>query len=407
MDQVESILEEKPDNPVLYMVQHLLEQYPHETILITQNMRQPEEEAIPDTPRTEGLEENSDDDDDEEDDTTDKVRRKQRAMAISGESLNPADLKELLEDIPVHEKTPEVSEALMATVSKSPFLGNLHIDEQRRIVSAFKPADDVPAGQDIITFGEFGDVLYLVERGQVDVLQVKGGEETLVHTYDPGSTFGELAILYNSPRAATCRARTACSLWTLDRYSFKVLALAACIQRRELYMLFLGGVPLLSSLSAMELMALADAIREEEYAAEEVVCSEGERGNFFAIIRQGEALVTQKEEEGGEKVIASLKEGKYFGEIALITDKPRTASVRCAPKQVLKVLTIGEWRGGKCVHALLIAMLGCHHSRGGAVCDYLLTCHVDRATFKRILGPLEDILRRNMETYNDFFSQGI
>jgi cAMP-dependent protein kinase regulator len=212
----------------------------------------------------------------------------------------------------------------------------------------------------------------LLEKGEVEVFRMRGGEEELIHTYDSGSTFGELAILYNSPRAATCRAKTACTLWTLDRYSFKVLALAACIQRRELYMQFLGGVPLLSTLSNMELMALADATREVEYAGDEVVCLEGERGDFFGIIREGEAIVTQKDPDSGfEKVIAALKTGKYFGEIALITNKHRTASVRSAPKQILKVLT------------------------------------VDRATFKRILGPLDDIMRRNMETYNDFFSQGI
>ena len=332
------------------MVQHLLEEYPHETLVITEQMRKPEEEVITDTPRSEadGKEENSDDDDDTDDISTGgKGKRKQRAMAISGESLNPADLKELLEDIPIHAKSDEVNETLLGIVGKSPFLCNLHIDQQRRIVSAFKAVPDVtPAGQDIITQGDFGDVLYLLEKGEVNVVRTRGGdsgEEELMHTYDTGTTFGELAILYNSPRAATCRAKTNCTLWTLDRYSFKVMALAACIQRRELYMQFLSGVPLLTTLSNMELMALADATQEVEYAADAVVCNEGERGEFFCIIKEGEAIITQQDADlGFEKVIASLKKGKYFGEIALITDKHRTASVRAAPKQTLKVLTIGK-----------------------------------------------------------------
>jgi cAMP-dependent protein kinase regulator len=344
---VESILEEKPDNPVLYMVQHLLHEYPHETTLITQNMRTPgADEGIPDTPRSGNGNEDDSDEDEEDDDasTSEKVRRKQRAMAISGESLNPNDIKELLEDIPIYEKSVEVSEALQAVVAKSPFLGNLSDDQQQRIVSALKEAPGVvPTGEDIIKQGEFGDVLYLLEKGEVDVFRIRGGEEELMHTYDPGSTFGELAILYNSPRAATCRARTDCTLWTLDRYSFKVLALAACIQRRELYMQFLAGVPVLTSLSTMELMALSDAMREIEYPENEVVCTEGERGDFFYIIKEGEAIVTQHDPDTDfDKVIAALKPGKFFGEIALITNKHRTATVRSAPKQTLKVLTVGK-----------------------------------------------------------------
>ena len=52
----------------------------------------------------------------------------------------------------------------------------------------------------------------------------------------------------------------------------------------------------------------------------------------------------------------------------------------------------------RAIVAMIVAIYGC------CVCTVLA---IDRATFKRILGPLDDIMRRNMETYNDFFSQGI
>jgi len=319
-----------------------------------------------------GKEDDSDDDGDEES-ITNVVKRKKRAMAISGESLNPNDIKELLDDIPVYEKTFEDGQALLDIVSRSPFLGSLDDDQRRRIVSAFKQVPNIaPAGSDIISQGDFGDVLYCALKGQVDVIRTRGGEEEIVHTYPPGSTFGELALMYNSPRAATCRAKTDCTLWTLDRYSFKVLTLAACIQRRETYMAFLTQVPVLSTMSDMELMALSDAMKEDEYPAEAIVFREGDRGDHFYIIREGEAIITQKNiDTGFENVIASLSKGKFFGEIALLTHKPRAATVRSAPKQTLKVLVI------------------------------------DRATFKRILGPLDELMKRNMSLYNDFYAQGI
>ena len=56
----------------------------------------------------------------------------------------------------------------------------------------------------------------------------KGGEEgVLMHTYQAGTTFGELALLYGVSRAATCKAVSDCVLWTLDRLSFRV-SVTAC-----------------------------------------------------------------------------------------------------------------------------------------------------------------------------------
>lgn len=91
-------------------------------------------------------------------------------------------------------------------------------DGHRLIITIF-----LQAGEEIILQGDHGDMFYVLEEGTVDVFVKKGGaEEALIHTYEAGSTFGELALLYGSPRAATCRAATDCVLWTLDRLSFRV-----------------------------------------------------------------------------------------------------------------------------------------------------------------------------------------
>ena len=45
----------------------------------------------------------------------------------------------------------------------------------------------------------------------------------MLKTYEPGDAFGELALLYNAPRAATIKAKSDCVLWVLDRMTFNFI----------------------------------------------------------------------------------------------------------------------------------------------------------------------------------------
>lgn len=72
------------------------------------------------------------------------------------------------------------------------------------------------AGATVITEGEAGSVLYVVEEGQLDCskkLDPNSAEPTFLKTYNVGEAFGELALLYNAPRAATIVAKTPVTLW--------------------------------------------------------------------------------------------------------------------------------------------------------------------------------------------------
>ena len=74
-------------------------------------------------------------------------------------------------------------------------------------------------GEVVIKQGDAGAVLFVVEEGQLDCFkQFSPDEEAkFLKTYEPGEAFGELALLYNAPRAATIKAKTAALLWELDR----------------------------------------------------------------------------------------------------------------------------------------------------------------------------------------------
>src|SRR5262249_7575488 len=78
------------------------------------------------------------------------------------------------------------------------------------------------AGEVLFHKGETGSAMYVISRGEVDVLNANG---QLLNTLTTGDFFGELALLHSKPRAATIRARTNCDLFVLDREDFnKALA---------------------------------------------------------------------------------------------------------------------------------------------------------------------------------------
>jgi cAMP-dependent protein kinase regulator len=72
----------------------------------------------------------------------------------------------------------------------------------------------------VIQEGENGDVLYIIESGNLSCHKVIGGENKFLKNFEAGDVFGELALLYNAPRAATIKTIDNCHLWVLDRNTF-------------------------------------------------------------------------------------------------------------------------------------------------------------------------------------------
>lgn len=175
-----------------------------------------------------------------------------------------------------------------------------------------------------------------------------------VATIQSGGSFGELALMYNAPRAATVvSAEGGCTLWALDRVTFRRILMDSTFQRRRLYEEFLEGVPLLSTLSVYERSKVADALETQKYAPGTTIIKEGDAGEAFYLLESGEAEAFKS---GTEQPVKSYSKGDYFGELALLNDAPRAASV--ISKTEVKVATLGK------------------------------------DGFQRLLGPVESIMRR-------------
>jgi len=91
----------------------------------------------------------------------------------------------------------------------------------------------------------------------------KNGE--FIKKYSAGETFGELALLYNAPRAASIKAETDCSLYALDRETFNQIVKGATVRKREKYETFLPTVELLQSLTHEERTKFADVLRPQKF----------------------------------------------------------------------------------------------------------------------------------------------
>jgi CRP-like cAMP-binding protein len=96
----------------------------------------------------------------------------------------------------------------------------------------------------------------------------------------------------------------------------------------------LKGVPLFSKLDKKGLQAVALIADELDLPAGRELATEGDRGREFFVLLKGEAEVTK----GGQS-IATMKEGDFFGEIALVTKMPRTATVTATGNVDVLVIT--------------------------------------------------------------------
>lgn len=223
---------------------------------------------------------------------------------------------------PVIAKTDEQKDRLKNCLGKSFLFSSLEDQDMTIVIGAMKETA-APESEMVITQGDQGDFLFVIESGKLDcIIKMPDGTDKVVKTCEAGDVFGELALLYNCPRAASVKASEKSVMWKLDRDTFNNIVKEAAQKKRQRYDTFLAKVPLLQSMDTYERSQLADALKSEQFPDGGVVCKQGDVGNKFYIIEEGAAVATK----GGQQVM-SYNAGDYFGELALIRNQPRAATV--------------------------------------------------------------------------------
>lgn len=246
------------------------------------------------------------------------------------EAYNPED-DEGSDDVKVvHPKSDEQRQRLAEAVKDCLLFRSLDREQLSEVLDAMFERKAEP-GETIITQGADGDNYYVVESGFYNVLvQQSDGTPKVVMSYDNKGSFGELALLYNMPRAATVQAETSGSLWAMDRQTFRKIVLRNAYQKRKMYESFLKQVPLLSQLDEYERMNVADALNAQNYAKGDLIIKQGDPANGMYIVEAGKVSVVKRGSNGEEKMVNEVDEGGYFGELGLMTHQPRATSIVAA-----------------------------------------------------------------------------
>jgi len=233
----------------------------------------------------------------------------------------PIDLKEKFET-PRYPKSDAAVQFIDAALEDNFIFASLSEKERRLLIDAMM-METVPAGTVIIKQGETGDFFYVVEEGHVSFAV----DNQHVGSTGRGGSFGELALLYNCPRAATCLANTACRLWKVDQKTFRyMLANNTNSQQKDMNDV-LRKVPFLAELDDHDLLRISDALTSATFPEGERIINKGDVGEVFYIIREGTVKVHDIGFGDSTYVDQPLGPGDFFGERALITGDPRVANV--------------------------------------------------------------------------------
>jgi len=226
----------------------------------------------------------------------------------------------------------EVPPAFVSALAELPFLRDVPRAELLSIAAHLR-TEDVQPGEVIVRQGARGDHFYLIQSGVVEVSKLTSDEEVVpLARLGPGDHFGEAAFVANVPRTATVTAETRARLLSLDAGHFRRwlgerAELGGAVRRSLAELDRLADHPLFAGLGRGELGRIANAMLVTRHSAGDVVIRQGEPGDRFFLLIDGRVEVV-REVDGADIRLAELGARDFFGEMALLDDAPRSATVR-------------------------------------------------------------------------------
>ena len=243
-------------------------------------------------------------------------KKKEKVAIVSKEKEDTNQEKKVLELI--HEKNAEKEDydLIYEIISKHFFLQTLNHQAKNEICISMS-LYFLKGGKTLYTQGNPGNFWYIVHSGELNRYM----DDKLIAKIGPGDSFGEHALMNNSPRSNTVVSVSDCKLWVLKRQVFKKILEFIFTSNYEQNMKFLNGIniPLDSTIKSI----MANNLIQEIYDQGKYIFKEGEFGNCMYIIKEGEVECVK-----GDKVIRVLKQGDNFGQKAILEEGKRSLDVK-------------------------------------------------------------------------------
>ncbi|CAK0775493.1 membrane hypothetical protein [Gammaproteobacteria bacterium] len=204
-------------------------------------------------------------------------------------------------------------------------------------------------GERAVTQGEEGDSFYCIVSGKLNVIiEDEYCREHILNELGPGSSFGEIALLERMPRTASVVAVKSSTLIELKRNEFDEFVVRSAgggekvTDMIRISKMIMEGRSILSHLTPCQVNHLIAMLKRETRKAGDIIFRYGEPGDRFYIINKGKVFVDPPGAENSARRLTLVK-GEFFGEIALIKNIPRTATLIAAEEVELLYLTKNEF----------------------------------------------------------------
>lgn len=235
---------------------------------------------------------------------------------------------------------------------RTPLFSDLSAGEFDRVFESLTSRVDDP-GAVIVQEGTSGDSLFIIARGQVKVTHVDhDGEEKELAILGPGDFFGEIGYFYGK-RLATVTVVKKSQILEMNKSDLdevvkefpRVNEVLLKFYRERVLDNLLGDSPLFQELTDDERSRFAEKFVYRECDPGETIVNEGDPGDSMFLIKSGEVIVQTINPMTEEEVeLARLEGGDFFGEVSLVKNKPRTATVVVRKKAEIMELSRGDFQ---------------------------------------------------------------